>query len=165
MDKIFVRDLADGQAVDAVFEVRAVTRRAKKNGDPFLKLQLGDCTGSVEAVAWDDVDTVAREAPLGATVRVAGPFSADPRYGASITIRDIRTAQPEEFNPADLHEAPPVPYDPDRVERRAAEIRTAVKRAIYAAAIPHLSPTCIIASNTSSLPEISDVFVSVFVRS
>jgi 3'-5' exoribonuclease len=111
MDKTFVRDLEDGQAVDAVFEVRALTRRAKKNGDPFLKLQLADCTGSVEAVAWDDVDGVAREAPPGAIVRVAGPYSADPRYRASITIRDIRTAQPEEFDPADLHEAPPVPYD------------------------------------------------------
>ncbi len=110
MDKVFVRDLEDGQAVDAVFEVRGAARRTKKNGEPFIKLQLADCTGSVEAVAWDDVDTVAREAPLGATVRVAGPYSADERYGASITIRGIRTAQPEEFDPADLHEAAPIPY-------------------------------------------------------
>jgi 3'-5' exoribonuclease len=91
--------------------VRAVTHRTKKNGDAFLKLQLADCTGSVEAVAWDDVEAVTREAPLGAIVRVAGPYSSDPRYGASITIRGIRTAQPEEFDPADLHEAPPVPYE------------------------------------------------------
>ena len=111
MEKMFVRDLADGQAVDGVFEVRAVNHRTKKNGEAFLKLQLGDCTGSVEAVAWDDVEAVTREAPLGAVVRVAGPYSADPRYGASITIRGIRTAQPEEFDPADLHEAPPVPYE------------------------------------------------------
>jgi 3'-5' exoribonuclease len=111
MEKNFVRDLADGQAVDDVFEVRGVTHRTKKNGDAFLKLQLADCTGSVEAVAWDDVESVTRESPLGAIVRVAGPYSADPRYGASITIRGIRTAQPEEFDPADLHEAPPVPYE------------------------------------------------------
>ena len=43
--KEFVRDLVDGQAVDSVFEVRALTRRQKKNGEAFLKLQLGDATG------------------------------------------------------------------------------------------------------------------------
>ncbi len=42
--KEFVRDLVDGQAVDSVFEVRALTRRQKRNGEAFLKLQLGDAT-------------------------------------------------------------------------------------------------------------------------
>ena len=82
-----MRDLADGQAVDSVFEVREVTRRQKKNGDPFLKLQLGDVTGAVEGVAWDSVEEIAAVAVPGTAVRVSGRFSDDSRYGACITVR------------------------------------------------------------------------------
>ncbi|MBA3300120.1 MAG: hypothetical protein H0U24_08650, partial [Thermoleophilaceae bacterium] len=85
--KEFVRELVDGQTVDSVFEVRELKRRQKKNGDPFLKLQLGDATGAVEAVVWDGVDEVAGVARLGAAVRVTGRFSCDTRYGASVTVR------------------------------------------------------------------------------
>ena len=53
--KCFVRDLVDGQEVDSIFLVRAQSRRQKRSGEPFLKLQLGDVTGSVEAVVWDGV--------------------------------------------------------------------------------------------------------------
>ena len=71
-----VRDLEDGQVVDSVYEVRAVTRRQKKNGEEFLKLQLGDASGAVEAVVWEDVDEIAAEAQLGAAVRVYARFTA-----------------------------------------------------------------------------------------
>ena len=45
------RGLADGGGFDSLFEGREVRRRQKRNGDPFLKLQLGDVTGAIEAVA------------------------------------------------------------------------------------------------------------------
>ena len=56
--KAFVRDLRDGQEVDSIFVVRDLARRQKRNGDAFLKLELGDCTGRVEAVVWDGVDEI-----------------------------------------------------------------------------------------------------------
>ena len=108
--KSFVRDLADGQEVDSVFVVRAPNQRQKRNGDPFLKLQLGDATGPVEAVAWDWVDELAPGLPAGAIVRVRGRFSVDERYGAGITIRRMRAAAEGEYDLADLAEAPPIPY-------------------------------------------------------
>ena len=60
--RCFVRDLADGQEVNEVFVVRAHTRRQRRNGDPFLKLQLGDMSGAVEAVVWDEVGRSRRSA-------------------------------------------------------------------------------------------------------
>ena len=50
--KLFVRDLTDGEIVDTFFVVRERTRREKRNGERFLKLQLGDASGAVEAVCW-----------------------------------------------------------------------------------------------------------------
>jgi 3'-5' exoribonuclease len=109
--KAFVRDLADGQQLESPFVVRDRIRRQKRNGESFLKLQLGDCTGMVEGVVWDGVDQVAGVAVPGAVVIVAGRFSVDQRYGSCITVRAVREAAPGTFDPADLMDAPPKPLD------------------------------------------------------
>jgi 3'-5' exoribonuclease len=120
--KCFVRDLVDGQEVDAIFVVRARNRRQKRNGEAFLKLQLGDATGLVEAVAWDGVDELDPVCKGGAIVRVLGRYSVDERYGAGITIRRMRAAAEGEYQLADLAEAPPVPY-----RQMAADLQSLVE--------------------------------------
>jgi 3'-5' exoribonuclease len=104
--KAFVRDLADGQQLESPFVVRDRARRQKRNGESFLKLQLGDCTGVVEGVVWDAVEEVAAVAVPGSVVIVAGRFCVEQRYGSSITIRSVRRADPGTFEPADLMDAP-----------------------------------------------------------
>jgi 3'-5' exoribonuclease len=104
--KAFVRDLVDGQQIESPFVVRDRTRRQKKNGEHFLKLQLGDATGAVEAVVWDGVDEVEAVAAPGAVVIAAGRYSLDQRYGACLTVRSIREATPGSYEPADLLDGP-----------------------------------------------------------
>jgi 3'-5' exoribonuclease len=108
--KCFVRDLVDGQEVDAIFVVRSHSRRQKRNGECFLKLQLGDVTGAVEAVLWDGVDELASACPSGSVVRVLGRYAVDERYGAAITIQRLRAAAEGEYDLEDLTEGPPIPY-------------------------------------------------------
>jgi 3'-5' exoribonuclease len=108
--KSFVRDLVDGQEVDAVFVVRAHNLRRKRNGEPFLKLQLGDATGAVEAVLWDGVEELAPACATGAIVRVLGRYAIDERYGGGLTVRRLRAAVEGEYDPLDLTERPLVPY-------------------------------------------------------
>ncbi len=117
--KAYVRELCDGQAVDTVFVVRDRTRRLKKNGDPFLKLRLADVTGSCEAVMWDGVDDCFAACSVGSAVRVCGSFSVDSRYGATLTVRSLRPADDGEYEPADLHDASPVPLDQMVADLRA----------------------------------------------
>jgi 3'-5' exoribonuclease len=121
VSKLFVRDLCDGHAVDSVFVVRERTRRQKKNGEPFLKLQLGDVTGSVEAVVWDGVDELFDQCVPGGVVRVAGNFCVDPKFGASLTVRGLRAAEPGEYDRADLEEGPA-----HAVEQMEADLRSLV---------------------------------------
>jgi 3'-5' exoribonuclease len=109
--KVFVRDLADGQAVDTVFVVRERTRRQKRNGEPFLKLSLGDVTGVVEAVIWEGVERIEAACAPGSVVRVAGSYAVDPRYGACLTVRALRLAGPQEYDEADLQDVSPVDYE------------------------------------------------------
>jgi 3'-5' exoribonuclease len=120
-DKLFVRDLADGQTVDSVFLVRERVRRQKKNGEPFVKLQLSDVTGSVEAVLWDRIDELFDHCCPGGAVRVLGSFSVDPKYGNSLTVRALRPAENGEFDRADLEEGPA-----HSVDQMVADLRSLV---------------------------------------
>ena len=128
-EKVFVRDLVDGQLVETAFVVRELSRRAKRNGDAFLKLQLGDVTGRVEAVCWDDVEAVCEAAAPGTVVMVRGTYSVDERYGSTLTLRGLRTASDDEYDPQDLHESAPIPF---------AQMEADLRELIGTVQCPHL---------------------------
>jgi 3'-5' exoribonuclease len=109
--KAFVRDLTDGQQVESPFVVRDRVRRQKRNGESFIKLQLGDVTGTVEGVVWESVEEAVAVAMPGAVVVVLGRYSMDQRYGSCITVRAVREAPAGSFDPADLMDAPALSID------------------------------------------------------
>jgi 3'-5' exoribonuclease len=115
--RVTVRTLVEG-AVEGVFAVRERDLRHKRNGDGFLQLTLCDRTGSVRAICWDGVAERAPLAQPGAIVSVRGDYRDDPRYGATLTIREIRVAQPGEYDLGDLAPAPDAP-----IERLEADLR------------------------------------------
>jgi 3'-5' exoribonuclease len=109
--KDFVRDLVDGQEVDSVFVVRERTRRETRSGDPYLRLQLGDASGSVAAMVWDGVEDLNGECDPGTIVRVVGAYSVHERYGPQLVVKALRCAAEDEYVPADLLEGPAKPYE------------------------------------------------------
>ena len=119
--RVFVRDFSEGEAVASFFAVRDRERRSRRNGDDFLKLKVADRTGTVEAVLWEDVDAAFDCCPPGSVVFIEGPFTVHPQYGAKVTIRTMRAAEPGEFDHGDLAEAAEVP-----VERLEADMRELV---------------------------------------
>jgi len=127
--KVFVRDLGDGETVDSFFVVRERIRREKRNGEAFMKLQLGDSSGIVEAVCWDCSDELWSAAAPGTVVRVLGPFSVDTRYGKSLTVRALRCAEPGEYDPADLMDGPNAAFG-QMVEDLRALVATIQKPAL-----------------------------------
>jgi 3'-5' exoribonuclease len=127
--KAFVRDLVDGQEVDSVFLVRERSLRQTRNGDPYLKLQLCDVTGGLQAMIWEAVEEMSAVCGPGAVVRASGRFSIHERYGPQLTLRALRPATPEEYDMVDLLEGPPVPYE--QLAADLAELMATVQR-------PHL---------------------------
>jgi 3'-5' exoribonuclease len=123
--RVFVRELAEGQDVAAAFAVRERDRRTRKNGEDFLRLIVADCTGAVEAVAWEGVEECFEAATPGAVVWIEGRFSVHPQYGAKITIRSIRAAVDGEFDHAELAEGPEVP--PERLEADLRELLSTIQ--------------------------------------
>jgi 3'-5' exoribonuclease len=106
-----IRELADGQRVAAVFCVRERELRQRKSGEPFLKLVLGDHSGSVEAISWEEAEERFQAAEPGSAVHVAGTFEQSPRWGSKVKIRQIRPALPDEYEPEQLIAAPAQPVD------------------------------------------------------
>jgi 3'-5' exoribonuclease len=104
--KVYVRDLSDGETVDSFFLVRERTRREKRNGDAFMKLQLGDCTGTIEGVCWDCTDELWSAAAPGTVVRVLGGFEIHAQFGKSLKIKAMRPAELGEYEPLDLMDGP-----------------------------------------------------------
>ena len=117
-ERAWVRDLVDGQVVEAVFGVRERELRQRRNGGQWLRLAICDRSGSVEAVVWEGVEESFDIAAPGSAVHITGRFGVHPQYGPKITVEAIRAALPDEFEGSDLADGPSVP-----VERLEADLR------------------------------------------
>jgi 3'-5' exoribonuclease len=104
---MFVRELAQGAQMEAVLVVREAELRSKRDGGQYLRLMLGDRTGSLSANVWDDVSTAAQVAAVGAPVRVSGHVQVSARYGSELKLHALCAAEPGTFDEADLVDGPP----------------------------------------------------------
>jgi 3'-5' exoribonuclease len=104
--RIFLRDLQDGQAVDAVFLVKDRKLSQKRNGEDFLRLTLSDNTGSRPAVCWDNARDVHELAEPGSPVRVCAQYSVSDRYGPQLTIKSLTSVGSDEYELTDLLDGP-----------------------------------------------------------
>ena len=116
--RIAIRDLEDGQRVRGVYAVRGRELRRKKNGEPWLRMTVGDATGTTEAVCWDDAEIRYALCTTGSPVHVSGIFETSERWGSKIKITELRAAAADEYELNDLA----VPSDVS-VERLEADLR------------------------------------------
>jgi 3'-5' exoribonuclease len=100
--RVPLRQLEDGQRVAGVYAVRERELRRKRNGEPWLRLLLGDASGSAEAVSWEDAEARYALAAPGTAVRVGGVFETSERWGAKIKLSELLEAAAESYDPADL---------------------------------------------------------------
>jgi 3'-5' exoribonuclease len=100
--RVPLRELEDGRQVKGVYAVRERELRRKRNGEPWLRLLLGDASGTAEAVAWEDAEALYALAVPGTAVEVGGVFEMSERWGAKIKLSALREAASDAYDPADL---------------------------------------------------------------
>ena len=127
---VLVRDLQHGFDLDQVLLVREADRRRRRDGSEFLKVVLGDRTGGVTAMVWEDVAHALELCRAGSPVHVVGRYEVHARWGAQIEILALRPARDGSYDPADLHDGPP--HDVDDMEEAFREVLSTVRD-------PHLS--------------------------
>ena len=123
--RIALGDLEDGQRVSGVYAVRERELRRKRNGEPWLRLSVGDATGSAEAVCWEEAETHYALCCAGSPVFVTGVFEVSERWGAKIKISGLREAEPHEYVDEDLAAASEVSLE--LLERDLQELLATVQ--------------------------------------
>ena len=116
-----VRDLTDGQDCELFVVLRAREERTARDGTRFLRLTLGDRTGTVPAVVPSGADAPPAECRTGAVVRVCGRFEHDPRLGGHLTVTALRPAHPGEADLDALLDEPHV-----SAERMESDLRALI---------------------------------------
>ncbi len=100
MKTLFVKDLKPGLEVVEFFVLRKKELK-EYNGQRFLKLELGDRSGRIDAVVWDNLDQFYDQAETGEIVKVKGWVSTY-KEAPQLKIDKMRKAKAEEIDLADF---------------------------------------------------------------
>jgi 3'-5' exoribonuclease len=103
---MLVNELIDGAEIDQVLLVREAERRQRRDGGDYLRLQLGDRTGALACMVWEELAEVEELACAGSPVRVRGRYTIHPRFGPQINLRGLEPAEPGTFSIDDLLDGP-----------------------------------------------------------
>jgi 3'-5' exoribonuclease len=101
-ERVALRDLEDGQRVRGVYAVRERELRRKRNGEPWLRLSVGDSSGAAEAVCWEDAEARYALCATGSPVFVTGVFETSERWGAKIKVAELREPEQHEYSAEEL---------------------------------------------------------------
>src|SRR5664280_495110 len=106
LQDMLVNELIDGVEIDQVLLVREAERRQRRDGGDYLRLQLGDRTGALACMVWEELGEVEELACAGSPVRVLGRYTVHPRFGPQINLRGLEPAEPGTFSIDDLLDGP-----------------------------------------------------------
>jgi 3'-5' exoribonuclease len=138
-----VRELQDGCRIETALLVRGVEARRRHEEGEYLKLTLGDRTGSVPAVVLEKVDAARAACGAGEVVHVVGNFETHPRFGGRIVVEAIRPAGDGEYELEHLVDGPAHPAAQMESDLRelVATVQDPDLRRLLAATFGEGSPT------------------------
>ncbi len=112
----FVTDLNCEQSITAFFLVREKEIRNTREGKPYLRLELGDRSGTIEARMWDQFDVAVRDIGRDDFVKVSARVEIY-RNKPQLALQQLRLAKPEEVDLADF-----LPYTKEDVAKLYAQL-------------------------------------------
>jgi 3'-5' exoribonuclease len=101
-----VSEFTEGTEIDQVLLVRDVERRTRRDGGDYLRLQLGDRTGAVSAMVWEEIGPTAELARQGEPVHVQGRYTRHQRFGPQINLRALSRPAEGTYALEDLLDGP-----------------------------------------------------------
>ncbi|HYA61742.1 MAG TPA: OB-fold nucleic acid binding domain-containing protein [Candidatus Sulfotelmatobacter sp.] len=97
----FVKDLAADQSITGFFLVHEKEIRNTNSGKPYLRMELGDRSGTVEARMWDQFEGFAKSVSRDDFVKVQARVEVY-RNKPQLVLQQFRVAKPEEIDLADF---------------------------------------------------------------
>lgn len=142
MKALFVKDLKPGNQVTEFFVLRRKDIK-EYDGQTFLKLELGDKTGRIDGVVWDNPEQIADEAQSGEIVKIKG-WVTTYKENPQLKVEKLRRAKDEEIDLADFLPAS---------ERSLDSLFEEFKRAVSSVQDRHLKRLLELLSEDSPLTE------------
>jgi 3'-5' exoribonuclease len=109
-----VKELTSEQAITGFFLVHEKEVRNTNAGKPYLRMELGDRSGSIEARMWDQFEALAKDISRDDFVKVQARVEIY-RNKPQLFLQQFRLAKPEEIDLADF--LPHTPYNVDEMYR------------------------------------------------
>jgi 3'-5' exoribonuclease len=112
----FVTELLSEQTITTFFLVHEKEVRNTREGRAYLRLELGDRSGTIEARMWDQFETIAKDVNRDDFVKVQGRVEIY-RNRPQLAVVQVRVARPDEIDIADY-----LPHTPFDVEKMWADL-------------------------------------------
>jgi 3'-5' exoribonuclease len=116
MKTSFVTDLGSEQTITTYFLVQEKEIRNTRAGKAYLRLALGDRSGTIEAVMWDQFEASAKDISRDDIVKVNARVEIY-RNKPQLTLQQLRLAKPEEVDLADF-----MPHTKEDVDKLWAQL-------------------------------------------
>jgi 3'-5' exoribonuclease len=113
----FVTDLNSEQSITTFFLVHEKEIRNTREGKPYLRLELGDRSGTIEARMWDQFESAVKDIGRDDFVKVQARVEIY-RNRPQLSLQQLRLAKPEEIDLADF-----VPQTKENVEKLYAQLQ------------------------------------------
>jgi len=97
----FVTDLNSEQTITTFFLVHEKEIRSTREGKTYLRLELGDRSGTIEARMWDQFDAAVKNINRDDFVKVNARVEIY-RNKPQLSLQQLRLAKPEEVDLADF---------------------------------------------------------------
>ncbi|HXY25241.1 MAG TPA: OB-fold nucleic acid binding domain-containing protein [Candidatus Acidoferrum sp.] len=101
MKSAFISDLNSEQNITTFFLVCEKEIRNTREGKAYLRLELGDRSGTIEARMWDQFEAAAKDINRDDFVKVQGRVELY-RNRPQLSVMQVRLAKPEEIDLADF---------------------------------------------------------------
>jgi 3'-5' exoribonuclease len=121
-----IGELNDGEDVTAVYLVLESRKLETKQSKPYLKLVLGDRTGSIDGMVWDDADRFEPHCPVEAVIGVRGRVgSFNDRLQLRVHSLELLSASADDYR----HLLPASHRDQGEMERELETLIASVRDA------------------------------------
>src|ERR1700751_4514284 len=100
MKTSYVTDLLSEQTITSFFLVHEKELRNTREGKAYLRLELGDRSGTIEARMWDQFEAAARDIQRDDFVKVQARVELY-KNRPQLSVLQVRLAKPEEIDLTD----------------------------------------------------------------
>src|SRR5947209_9450604 len=124
MRNVYVKDLTTEQSVTAFFLVHEKEIRNTAGGKAYLRMELGDRSGTIEARMWEQFEAPAKDIARDDFIKVQGRVEIY-RNRPQLSLQQFRMAKPEEIELSDF--LAHTPYDVEVLYKELLEFAAGIQ--------------------------------------